>query len=113
MSTAAKVALATTAGAVAATAAGLATSKQGRKLRQRVTRKIHELVDAGAISLRNSKIRDVVQEFESVLGGMLAGRGRGRDESSGGRGAGMSESRMGGRFASERMSRRGRRLSQY
>lgn len=81
MSTAAKVALATTAGAaVGATAAGLATSKKGRALRQKVTRKVKDLVNQGSITLKNSGIIEVVEEFEHLIGGMLSTARGGRRE---------------------------------
>jgi len=115
MSTAAKVAIATTAGAVAATAAGFAASEQGRKLRQKVSRKVRELVDQGSITLKNTPMREVVQEFETLLSGFLGGGQRGRMEQSSRRG-GMAEDQgpasMRSRSSSGRMARRGRRLSQ-
>lgn len=86
MSTATKVALATTAGAaVAATAAGLATTEKGRELRRKVTRKVKDLVNQGSITLKKSGLGEVVQEFEHLIGGMLIGRGA-RHESATNRG---------------------------
>lgn len=57
-----------------ATAASLATTEKGRALRRKVTRKVKDLVNQGSITLKNSGLGDVVQEFEHMIGGMLTGR---------------------------------------
>ena len=106
LSPAAKVAIVTTAGAaVAATAAGLATTQKGRELRRKVTRKVKDLVNQGSITLKKAGLGDVVQEFEHMIGGMLSGDRGERYEGPGNRGRSYESNMM--------MERRGRRSTSH
>ena len=78
MSTTAKVALATAAGAaVAATAAGLATTKKGRQITHQVGQTVHQMVDAGKRTLKSRMMRDVMETgIGTMIGAALPAKGK-------------------------------------